>query len=160
MSIPYALVGMSLWRAKSLVFSQDEILILQKSFFREKGLVRQHLDSYNEFIDHGLQEIIDEVGQINIEIPENPYTIKLGRVWVIHPQSKISSSYITEVDGYSHEILSMEARFRNLSYAAPISLEMTPVIGEREQETELVQIGDLPVMLKSKLCILSQLSPE
>ncbi len=126
-----------------MVFSQDEILILQKSFFSEKGLVRQHLDSYNEFIDSGLQEIIDEVGEINIEIPESPYTIKLGRMWVIHPQSKLGSPYITEVDGYSHEILPMEARFRNLSYAAPISLEMTPVIGGREQDTELVQIGDL-----------------
>ncbi len=140
--------------------SHDDLLLLQKSLFMEKGLVRQHLDSYNELIDHGLQEVIDEVGDIEIEVPEGPYKIKLGRVWILHPQSKISGPYVTEVDGYPHEIYPMEARFRNLTYAAPISLEMTPIIDGRELETELVLIGDLPVMLKSKLCVLSQLLPE
>jgi len=135
-------------------------LLLQKSFFEEKGLVRQHLDSYNEFIDHGLQEVINEVGEIEIEVPENPYKIKLGRIWVLDPISKISGPYIIEVDGTKHEIYPQEARFRNLSYAAPISLEMTPVIDGREQEPELIAIGDLPVMLKSKLCFLSQLTNE
>ena len=58
--------------------TQDDFLMLQKAFFREKGLVRQHLDSYNEFIDRGLQEVINEVGEINIEVPESPYKIKLA----------------------------------------------------------------------------------
>ena len=37
---------------------------------------------------------------------------------------------------------------------------MTPVIDGREQDTERVHIGNIPVMLKSKLCFLSQLSRE
>jgi len=41
--------------------TQDELLLLQKAFFKEKGLVRQHLDSYNEFIDHGLQQMIESL---------------------------------------------------------------------------------------------------
>ncbi len=140
--------------------SHDDLLIVQKSFFKEKGLVRQHLDSYNEFVDHGLQEVIDEIAEIDIEIPESPYKIKLGQLWIIDPQSRITGPYITEVDGTKHEIYPMEARFRNLTYAAPLSLEMTPVIDGRELETELVSIGDFPVMLKSKLCFLSELLPE
>jgi DNA-directed RNA polymerase subunit B len=136
------------------------LFLLQKAFFKEKGLVRQHLDSYNEFIDSGLQEVIDEIGEIAIEVPEAPYKIKLGQAWIIDPQTKISGPYVTEVDGTKHEIYPLEARFRNLTYAAPLALEMTPIIDGREQETELVLIGDLPVMLKSKLCILSQLLPE
>ncbi len=143
-----------------MTVSQKDLLLLQKSFFKEKGLVRQHLDSYNKFIDIGLQEVIDEIGEINIEIPEMPYKIKLGQLWVIDPQSKISRPYKTEVDGTKHEIFPMEARFRNLTYAAPLALEMTTVIDGREQEPELVLIGNLPVMLKSKLCILSQLTDE
>jgi len=141
-------------------FSHEDLLLLQKSFLKEKGLVRQHLDSYNEFIDHGLQEVINEIGEILIEIPESPYKIKLGQLWIIDPQSRITGPYITEVDGTKHEIYPMEARFRNLTYAAPLSLEMTPIVDGRELETELVVIGDLPVMLKSKLCVLSQLQPE
>jgi DNA-directed RNA polymerase subunit B len=143
-----------------LEISQDDLLLLKKSFFKDKGLVRQHLNSFDEFIDHGLQEVVDETGEINIEIPESPYKIKFGQLWIIDPQSKISGPYITEVDGTKHEVHVMEARFRNLTYAAPLSLEMTPIIDGREQEPELVLIGDLPVMLKAGLCFLSQLTPE
>jgi len=140
--------------------SKDDIHILLKAFFEEKGLVRQHLDSYNEFIDHGLQEVIDGVGEISIDVPECPYKVKLGQVWIIDPHTRITSPYATEVDGTKHEILPMEARLRSLTYAAPIALEMTPIIDGREQDTELVYIGNIPVMLKSKLCFLSQLSRE
>ncbi len=140
--------------------SKEDTHLLLKSFFNEKGLVRQHLDSYNEFIDHGLQEVVDEVAEIPIEVPENPYKVKLGQIWVIDPQSRITGPHVTEVDGAKHEIYPMEARLRNLAYEAPVALEMTPVIDGREQDTELVYIGNIPVMLKSKLCFLGQLSKE
>ena len=140
--------------------TDEDLFVLWQAFFREKGLVKQHLDSYNDFIDHGLQQIIDEIGEIEIEVPDYPYKIKLGQIWVIDPQSRITGPYTTEVDGTKHEIYPMEARLRNLTYAAPLALEMTPVIDGREQDTELVPIGDLPVMLKSKLCVLSQMTPE
>ena len=142
------------------IVQKEDIHYLLKTFFNEKGLVRQHLDSYNEFIDHGLQEVVDEVAEIPIEVPESPYKVKLGQIWVIDPQSRITGPYATEVDGTKHEIYPMEARLRNLAYSAPIALEMTPVIDGREQDTELVYIGNIPVMLKSKLCFLSQLSKE
>jgi DNA-directed RNA polymerase subunit B len=134
--------------------------MLLNSFFKDKGLVRQHLDSYNEFIDRGLQEVIDEIAEIPIEVPESPYKVKLGQIWVIDPQTRITGPYSTEVDGTKHEIYPSEARLRNLTYAAPVALEMTPVIDGREQDTELVYVGNIPVMLKSKLCFLSQLSRE
>jgi DNA-directed RNA polymerase subunit B len=146
--------------AQMVELSKEDVNTLLKAFFKEKGLVRQHLDSYNEFIDHGLQEVVDEVGEIPIEVPECPYTVKLGQVWIIDPQTRISGPYVTEVDGTKHEIYPIEARLRNLTYAAPIALEMTPVVDGREQDTELVFIGNIPVMLKSKLCFLSQLSRE
>ena len=140
--------------------SKEDTSLLLKVFFKDKGLVRQHLDSYNEYIDHGLQEVIDEVSEIPIEVPENPYKVKLGQIWIIDPQTRITGPYTTEVDGTKHEIYPMEARLRNLTYAAPVALEMTPIIDGREQDTELVYIGNIPVMLKSKLCFLSQLSRE
>ncbi|MGA3191907.1 MAG: DNA-directed RNA polymerase subunit B [Candidatus Bathyarchaeia archaeon] len=140
--------------------SKEDTHLLLNAFFKDKGLVRQHLDSFNEFIDRGLQEVIDEVGEIPIEVPESPYKVKLGQIWIIDPQTRITGPYATEVDGTKHEINPLEARLRNLTYAAPVALEMTPVIDGREQDTELVYIGNIPVMLKSKLCFLSQLSRE
>ena len=46
---------------------------------RREGVARQHLNSYNEFIERGLQSIIDEVNEIEIETAEYPYKIKLGK---------------------------------------------------------------------------------
>ncbi|MCD6529648.1 DNA-directed RNA polymerase subunit B [Candidatus Bathyarchaeota archaeon] len=140
----------------------DDSMILQKAFFEEEGLVRQHLDSYNEFVSKGLQKIVDEVSEIELETPETPFKIKFGKIMVlkITDSRKITEPYVTEADGTPHEIYPREARFRNLSYVVPLSLEITPVIDGREQETETVWIGDFPVMLKSKLCALSRLKRE
>ncbi|WP_455369408.1 DNA-directed RNA polymerase subunit B [[Eubacterium] cellulosolvens] len=126
---------------------------IMKNFIKETGLVRQHIDSYNDFINSGLQSIIDEVNEIPIEVEENPFTIKLGKI-------EIGTPRVMEVDGSERRVYPAEARIRNLTYAAPLNLEMTPVIGEKEGATELVYIGDLPVMLKSAICPLSRLTSD
>ena len=144
------------------MISPEDAFLIQKAMFEEKGLVRQHLDSYNEFVEHGLQRVIDEIGEIEIEVPEGPYKIKFGRVFIVREVENdvIYGPYMTEVDGTRHEIYPMEARLRNLTYAMPLSVEMMPVIDGKELEKELVYIGDLPIMLKSKFCLLSGLSKE
>ncbi|RLI13080.1 DNA-directed RNA polymerase subunit B [Candidatus Bathyarchaeota archaeon] len=146
------------------MISSEDAFFIQKAMFEEKGLVRQHLDSYNEFVEHGIQQVIDEINGIDIEVPEGPYKIKFGRVFIVREVENdvIYGPYVTEVDGTRHEIYPMEARLRNLTYAMPLSVEMTPVIDGRERVDlkELVYIGDLPVMLKSKFCLLSGLSEE
>jgi DNA-directed RNA polymerase subunit B len=124
-----------------------------KSYYREDGLVRQHLDSYNYFIEHGLQAIIDETGEISIDVPDYPFKVKLRRLEIGRPR-------VIEVDGSDHPIYPMEARLRNLTYAAPLYLEMSTVRDGREDSIELIPIGDLPVMLKSKLCLLHNLSND
>lgn len=37
---------------------QEDAWVVISSFFEEKGLVRQQLDSFNEFIQHTMQEIV------------------------------------------------------------------------------------------------------
>ncbi|MDG6997388.1 MAG: hypothetical protein JRN52_15845, partial [Nitrososphaerota archaeon] len=51
--------------------------VLQDILNRE-GVARQHLNSYNEFIQRGLQSIIDEIGAIDIETVGTPYKVKFG----------------------------------------------------------------------------------
>ena len=133
--------------------SDPQMWNLLKHFFKDKGLVKQHVDSYNEFVEKGLQAIVDEVGEIPIEIEEYSLKIKLGKI-------EIGTPRVTEVDGSERQIYPTEARVRNLTYAAPLHLEMIPIIGEREGQTEIVYIGDFPVMLKSRICPLSSLTSE
>jgi len=124
---------------------------LMQSYFKSKGLARQHLDSFNDFVEGRLQEIIDEQGEITTEI--QGLKIKLGKIRVGRPR-------VREYDRGEHEITPMEARLRNLTYAAPLFLTMTPVENNIEGEPTEVYIGDLPIMIKSSIDPTSQLSPD
>ncbi|MCP4762280.1 MAG: DNA-directed RNA polymerase subunit B'', partial [archaeon] len=125
---------------------------LLKSFFKEKGLVRQHLDSFNDFVENQMQAIVDETKQIIPDIPD--FFIKFGKLTIGDPM-------VREADGAKKDITPMEARIRELSYASNITLEMTPVtIDERTQraldnESIDMYIGRLPIMLKSIKCPLA-----
>ena len=132
----------------------EDFRTLLKGFVDEKGLVKFQIDSYNNFVENKLQEIFDEIGEIKPESERlMEFKVKLGKVRVGRPSVK-------ESDGSIREIFPSEARIRDLTYAAPIFLEMTPVIGGNEHETKEVKIGNLPVMLKSRLCHLEGLSKE
>ena len=119
---------------------------------RREGVARQHLNSYNEFMERGLQSIIDEVGEIEIETAEYPYKIKLGKI-------KLQQPRIMELDGSITHVAPMEARLRNLTYASPVMLECSVVEDGKILESRFIHIGDMPVMVKSNTCILHNL-PE
>jgi len=134
----------------------SDFWVLMNAFFEEKGLVRQHLDSYNRFIKETLQEIVNEVGEIVPEIPT--FKVRLGRIVVKAPE-------VVEADGSKKSVYPMEARIRNLTYSAPIQLEMIPVNIdsqgiEMEGEAVFVYIGRMPIMLRSERCLLYNLSDE
>ncbi|MCX6643550.1 MAG: DNA-directed RNA polymerase subunit B, partial [Candidatus Bathyarchaeota archaeon] len=139
-------------RFDSMLLAKEENWDLMKSFFAEEGLVKQHLESYNDFVEHTLQQIIDEIGGITIEVPNHSYEIKFGSIEVGDPR-------VVEVDGTVREVYPREARIRNLTYSAPLYLEI--MLNDEGRETyEKVNIGDLPIMVKSKLCLLSRHTPQ
>ena len=42
--------------------------VLSKAYFTSEKIVRHHVDSFNDFLDHGLQKVIDEQRIIETEI--------------------------------------------------------------------------------------------
>jgi DNA-directed RNA polymerase subunit B len=102
-------------------------------------------------MERGLQSIIDEVGEIEIETAEYPYKIKLGKI-------KLQQPRIMELDGSITHVAPMEARLRNLTYASPIMLECSIVEDGKILESRFIHIGDMPVMVKSNACILHTLT--
>src|ERR1700688_1951019 len=124
-----------------------------RDILQKEGVTRQHLNSYNEFIAKGLQSIIDEIGETEIETVSTPYKVKFGRVELGRPR-------IVEIDGSVSNIFPMEARLRNLSYSSPIYLDMTIEEEGMSREATRQHIGDLPVMVKSDLCQLSKMTKE
>jgi len=50
---------------------QDDAFILLDEYFETNGLVRQQLDSFNNFIRYTMQAIIDEYSALEFEIPKD-----------------------------------------------------------------------------------------
>jgi DNA-directed RNA polymerase beta subunit len=124
--------------------------------FAENSLVKSDIESFNDFVDHELQKIVDENKVVEPTIiPPNveSFKIKLDKIEVKDPT-------ITEADGSVRPIYPVEARLRKLSYAAPVFIEVSAHINDVQRETFTTQIGSLPIMLKSKKCHLSAMSRE
>ncbi len=115
--------------------------IIVKNYLKNHSLVESNIISFNNFIEYRVQEIVDE---INSSIENDEFEIILGKIKVGKPE-------IIEGDGSSSLITPNEARLRNLTYAAPITLELT-IKKDGQTDSEIVEIGKIPVMIKSKVC--------
>ena len=126
---------------------------LVDAFYAERSIVNHHIASYNDFLAHRLQAVIDNIRIGDDETSERGvvqtdiegYYIKLGKISVGRPVVK-------EADGSLRPLTPMEARLRNLTYQAPLTLEFIPVIDGIEHEPELVNVGRLPIMVHSSHC--------
>lgn len=129
---------------------------LLKSFFKEQSLVKSDIESFNDFIDHTIHKIIEENREIEPTIiPPNvdDFKIRFDNIRVTKPE-------ITEADGSRRKIYPMEARLRKLTYSAPIFITVSAHINGAQRESFESQIGNMPIMLRSKQCHLCNLSRE
>jgi len=138
-----------------------------RKYFDEMGLVQQQRASYNEFILQNIQEVIEDYkGQIEIVgsqqyIPGQKNTgrtklqIEFGRVRIAQPK-------IQEKDGRNERMLPYMARLRKLTYSCQLYVDIIVrkfKVGddggemfEDEKSLEKVNLGKIPVMLRSDVC--------
>lgn len=124
---------------------------LINAYTKQSGLVEHQIESYNTFIENKLQRVIDEINVIEPEI--DGFHIRLEGIRVGVPSVK-------EANGAIRKIYPNEARLRDLTYSAPLLLEMTPIQDGTEQDPIETKIGDLPIMLKSNICSLHGLKRD
>jgi len=120
---------------------------LINSYFRDNNIAQMEIDSFNQFVEKKLPEIIEENKEVVPKIEE--VKVEFDKIDVMKPR-------IVEADGSPRqEFFPMEARMRNRTYSSPINLTIKLLRRDVEQDRKLSYIGELPVMLKSKLCWLN-----
>eukprot|EP01133_Synstelium_polycarpum_P003771 gene3771-4348_t len=146
---------------------QEDAWAVISAYFQEKGLVRQQLDSFDEFIQNTMQEIIDESPAITLrpESQHHPgqqqqvhnfstFSIKFGQIYLSKPTS--------EIDGMTQPVTPNQARIRNLTYSAPLYVDITKTVVSKEKRSDepldKIFIGKVPIMLRSKYCMLDETS--
>ncbi|KAJ8316977.1 hypothetical protein KUTeg_004881 [Tegillarca granosa] len=145
---------------------QEACWIIISAYFDEKGLVRQQLDSFDEFIQMSVQRIVEDSPQIDLQAEaqhttgaiENPprYLLKFEQIYLSKPTH-------WEKDGAPSPMMPNEARLRNLTYSAPLYVDITKtVVKEHEDPVETTHqktfIGKIPIMLRSTYCLLNGLT--
>ncbi len=139
--------------------------VLSKAYFKREMVAQHHIDSFDEFLDHGIQKIVDEQDLIETDIDDEDMAGKY-RVFVKLGEVNVGKPRIREADGSHSDLFPTEARLRNITYTAAIFLKMSIIkdyyeVGDVEEiNLAEAQIGSMPIMLRSKSCNLSSLNPH
>jgi len=154
--------------------SHPEILTRQicqemcEAFFQVNGLVEHHIALYEYFMDHSLPAIVKEYRRKLIFSQSNDHVQEL-----VMTNLTISEPLGKNAEGYVHAVTPQECRQRGLTYQCHVSVDVTQNLYHKPQydeERDLfigppehrhiyenVVLIDLPVMVKSKYCVLSRL---
>ena len=114
------------------------------AFVKSRGLVRQHIDSFNYFIDTEIKQIMKANELITSDVDPTFY-VKYLDLTVDTP--------CVEVDYKKESITPQECRLRDISYTAPIRATIEFTRGNKVYR-KTVTIGYMPIMLQSKHCVL------
>lgn len=115
-----------------------------------EDLIKHQLNSYNDFVNQVMQDIVDETGIIETRIPN--LQIKFGKIALKRPDAK-------EIDSTVHKITPNDSRIRNMTYGGKLVLEIMAVQDGIERPPINAVIGEFPIMVKSDYCWLNGL-PE
>ncbi|MGC8609280.1 MAG: DNA-directed RNA polymerase subunit B, partial [Thermoplasmata archaeon] len=148
------------------------------AFFKKAGIVNHQIDSMNSFysmpdnVNSIMQQIVDETKVSDDSDPGvmilDPAKTSGHDIRVYYGRQRERGKYIgdqtifvgkpeiKEASGASNQITPNEARLRDLNYMSPVTLKLRIVEDGIEKGYETIKIGDVPVMVRSKVCTLHE----
>jgi DNA-directed RNA polymerase II subunit RPB2 len=140
-------------------------------------LVRHQIESYNHFVNYQIQRTIQMFNPVTIR-SENDFVLEKDKyfleVFISFTNFKLYPPQIHENNGATKMMLPQEAKLRNFTYASTMTVDVNIKYVVRNTENmdvpktiekvlPKINIGKLPIMLKSSVCVLTQnshISPE
>ena len=111
-----------------------------------KGLVKQHIDSFNYFVDVDIKSIVKANNKVTSDVDP--------RFWLKYIDINVGFPDRNEVDAMSKKVTPHECRLRDITYSAPIIVTIQYTRGKNIVQRN-VNIGRLPIMLRSNKCVLT-----
>ena len=138
-------------------------------YFKDKFRLSEHqTQSYDDFIENKIPDIISQffpMKEFFVEGIELPGSDKKSK-FTIHIDMKnpqISKPFIHENNGKTKLMFPSEARMRNFAYSSTLYVDMhidtyidqnDEIIQLQPRVLEKINIGKIPVMVRSKYCVL------
>ncbi len=120
---------------------------LVPAFLAVGGLVRQHIDSFNYFIETELREIVMANAKV-VSAADPMFYLQYTDVRVGKPD-------VEESFGITKETTPHECRLRDMTYSAPVVVDIEYLRGQQRIVRKDLPIGRMPIMLRSDRCVLS-----
>ncbi|KAK4483573.1 hypothetical protein RD792_010772 [Penstemon davidsonii] len=122
---------------------------LVPEFLKVRGLVKQHLDSFNYFVRMQIKKIIQANDIITAKNDPS--------IYLRYEDVRIGEPSVT-IDGVTEKLTPHMCRLSDITYAAPIYVNIEYSTGHGStkmiQKKKDVIIGRMPIMLRSCFCIL------
>uniref|UniRef100_A0A8D8LBS9 DNA-directed RNA polymerase n=2 Tax=Cacopsylla melanoneura TaxID=428564 RepID=A0A8D8LBS9_9HEMI len=116
------------------------------SFLKEKGLVKPHIDSFDYFINVEIKKLMQANASVYSDVDPLFY-LKYLDIHVGKPE-------IEESFNYTRQTTPHECRLRDLTYSAPITVDIEYTRGSQRVVRSDLVIGRMPIMLQSSKCVL------
>ncbi|KAH8674772.1 putative DNA-directed RNA polymerase III subunit RPC2 [Tricladium varicosporioides] len=122
---------------------------LLPAFLKVKGLVKQHIDSFNYFIEHEIKQIMRANRRITSDVD--------NKFWLEYTDIHVGTPERLDYDDRKpqNEITPNECRLRDMTYAAPIRVDIKYMRGKSIIARRNIAIGRMPIMLRSSKCRLA-----
>ncbi|XP_013391802.1 DNA-directed RNA polymerase III subunit RPC2 [Lingula anatina] len=133
------------------VASIEEKWKLLPAFLKVKGLVKQHIDSFNYFVNVEIKNILKANEKITSDADPTFY-MKYLNIYIGMPDAE---------EGYqiAKTISPHECRLRDMTYSAPITVDVEYTRGSQRIVRNNLPIGRMPIMLRSSNCVLTGKTP-
>ncbi|KAF2742909.1 beta and beta-prime subunits of DNA dependent RNA-polymerase [Sporormia fimetaria CBS 119925] len=120
---------------------------LLPAFLKVKGLVKQHIDSYNHFVDVELKKILKANKVVRSDVDPS-FRFEYTDIRVGMP----NRSEEDDIANHVSNVTPNECRLRDMTYAAPVTVDIVYTRGSQRIRRNGVKIARMPVMLKSNKC--------
>ncbi|EIM84273.1 beta and beta-prime subunits of DNA dependent RNA-polymerase [Stereum hirsutum FP-91666 SS1] len=138
------------WRGLGLtdpIKSIEDKWLLLPAFLKVKGLVKQHIDSFNYFVDVDIKNILKANNKVTSDVDP--------RFWLKYTDIRVGFPDRTDADAIDKSVTPNECRLRDTTYSAPIVVTIQYTRGKNVVRRPNVNIGRLPIMLRSNKCVLT-----
>lgn len=122
---------------------------LVPAFLKVKGLVKQHIDSYNYLIETEIKDIMNANKFVRSDV-DNKFFLEYTNIWIGKPDRNEFDDRMPLCG-----VTPNECRLRDMTYSAPILVDVRYTRSGRLVARKGLCIGRMPVMLRSSLCVLS-----
>ncbi|KAI8822500.1 uncharacterized protein EV422DRAFT_613711 [Fimicolochytrium jonesii] len=126
---------------------------LVPAFLQTKGLIKQHVDSFNYFIETEMKQILLANAKVDSDVDPG-FWLKFQDIKVKKPQAYDARK------GVAYELAPHECRLRDVTYAGTITVDIEYVRGKQLVKKKGIEVGRMPIMLRSARCHLTGKSPE